>query len=109
MLQRRNLRGGLLLVALFLSGCSGGASAANFEKIKEGMKRTEVETILGKGVELHGPDDTFGDVFIPTPEEKVKEKATNMDFLKWTTGTEAFLVVLIDGEVSHVYRRQQKK
>ena len=48
------------MMVLMLGGCGAKVSKSNYDKIKDGMTVSEVESILGKGTEQAGVAGTLG-------------------------------------------------
>jgi len=84
----RVLSSTLLVASLVFTGCSGNpVTQSNYDKIKNGMKESEVAAILGKGKEQASSGGDFGGI------------SMNGKSMVWQNGNEIITVMFMNGEV----------
>ena len=84
-----------LVLALAATGCGGGVSQSNYDKIQPGMTQDQVEGILGTGKEqttnsMSTPGMAVGGISLPAMSGKI---------LTWQDGSKTITVTLKDGKV----------
>ena len=78
----------LLVGCAAVIGCGGNpVTQSNYEKIKNGMKQSEVEAILGKGKEQASSGGNFGGISMDGKS------------MVWQNGNEIITVMFMNGEV----------
>lgn len=102
-LQRCSYWKFLSLAVFVLPGC-GGPTAKDFTTIKVGMPLTEVEQILGTGIEVLKDDPELPGIYIPTPQERLDSGAPNERWIKWVIDGHYILVGVDRDEVFMVNR-----
>ena len=81
----------LLMLGLTLSvlpGCGSKVSKSNYDKVKTGMTRAEVEGVLGKGTEKAGVGGAIGEI------------AGSAKILTWTDGDKTITVTFLNDKVT---------
>ena len=78
---------GALAFMLILAGCGPKVSHANFDKINEGMKESQVQAILGVGSESR------------SSAVKVEDTVFTSTETKWRNDKGTIVVLFLNGEV----------
>ena len=89
-MRRIHLLAGLLVAAFavtLLVGCGGGISLENYDRIKNGMTKAEVEGILGKGEKQASAGLSIGNL------------TGNAEAYVWKSGDKQITVNFVDGKV----------
>lgn len=79
----------IILVSLFLAGCSGKLNKDNYDKISNGMSISQVESILGKGESQASSNVDLG------------EYGGNIssEVMTWQSGTNVISITFSNGKV----------
>lgn len=96
----RNL---LILLMVLLTGCGGKPTAEGFARIKPGMTLSEVQRLLGAGVELYEDDPKLPRrIYIPTPEQRAQMGMPDQRWFRWMVDDHFLVISVDDGEVGLV-------
>lgn len=75
-------------LTIFVAGCGGSAvTQSNYEQVKTGMTKAEVESILGTGKESMSSGGDFGGI------------SMQADGMVWQDGNKIITVMFMNGEV----------
>lgn len=77
----------ILAAMITLAGCGSSVTQSNYEKIKTGMSKSEVEAILGAGKEQASSGGTFGGITM------------NAQGMVWQDGNKIITVMFMNDEV----------
>ena len=79
----------IVLLVFFLSSCSGKINSENYEKISNGMSKSQVESILGKGESQASSNVDLG------------EYGGNIssEVMTWQSGTKVISITFSNGKV----------
>ena len=83
------IRSLIILISLFLAGCSGKLNKDNYDKISNGMSVSQVESILGKGESQASSNVDLG------------EYGGNIssEVITWQSGTKVISITFSNGKV----------
>lgn len=92
----------LLAMTLLLAGCESKVTAANYDKVTNGMSRSQVEKILGSGT-----DDTSSAGYGVSTGGVLDSKAAPETTLVWRENGMVIQVILKDGKVVQKTKRDE--
>lgn len=92
----------LLAMALALAGCERKVTAANYDRVTNGMSRAQVEKILGSGT-----DDTSSAGYGVSTGGVLDSKAATETTLVWRENGLVIQVILKDGKVVQKTKRDE--